>query len=264
MLDLINKISDLSYKLFEMANKNLEQLHGKCKDPEETQDYYLGMLRRQAMITYDLHLIMKNRPEENLTTPYILLRTLMDDFIHVIHLDLLDNPDEDILRINASGHKENFNSLKNLTLSDNQVYFGESFGYLTIEGFETLKETFKTKEINKKYFENTEGFKFKKFPTLTEVATSINSTENYNVARDRAFYMWKSFSSFVHYSNWCYAYEFSKNIVNIQQMEEALQYVFNTIHICSMYFKKTKGIECFVDRYIFEEMKFPLLKADAN
>jgi hypothetical protein len=175
---------------------------------------------------------------------------------------LSKSQDEDIIKINASGHRDNFNSLKNLTLSENQVYFDESFDYLSLEDFEQLKTTFKEKEKNKKYFENIEDFKLKKSPSLTDIANSINSTENYNVARDRTFYMWKTFSSFVHYSNWCYSYEYSNDIVNIQMMEEALQYVFNTIHITAYYFRKTKGTSCFVDKYILEELKFPLLRAD--
>lgn len=259
-LQIVNQLSHVAYRLSQMANKHLEQLSGKCKAAEETQDYYLGMLRRQAMITHDLHLILVDRPQENLTTPYILLRALMDDFIHLLYLDLSETFEEDIVRINATGHKDNFNSLKNLTNSENQEYHGESFGYLSPEDFENLKEEFKQKEKNQKYFQNIETFRFKEFRSLTDMALSINSTNKDNVARDRAFFMWKAFPSFVHYSNWCYDYEMTADILKIRQIEESLQYVFNTIHIIANYFKKTKGIDVMVDTYILKEMKFGLLR----
>lgn len=260
--ELINSNSDLAMRLHEMANKNLDELIGKTQTAEEVQDYYLGMLRRQSMIAFDLGKILRDRPSENLTTPYILLRTLMDDFIHLLYLELVESREDEIIKINADGHRDNFNSLKNLTASQNQTYFNESFGYLSEEELEELKNTFKSKPQNHKYFADRDNFKFKKPPSLTEMANLINGSENYNVARDRSFYMWKTFSSFVHYSNWCFSYEYSEAIENIQMMEEALQYTFNSIHICSYHFRKTKGTNCYVDSYILKEMKFPLLELE--
>lgn len=264
MLEYINKLSHVSKVLSLMANKNLEQLEGKCNEPHETQDYYLGMLKRQAMLTHDLHLILKNRPAENLTTPYILLRALMDDFLHALYLEFSKTPDDDIIRINAQGYRDNYNSLKNLTNSSNQVYYGESFNYLSESDLEDLKKTFREREKNKKYFEDISTFKFKKFKTLTEIAEEINSFKKYNIARDRTFFLWKSFSSFVHYSNWCLEYELREDIRNFQQMEEALQYVLNTIHFCATYFERTKQTKTFLNRFLLSEMKFGVLTKMQN
>lgn len=256
----IKLLSEISHRLYSMANKTLEQLDGKCAVPEETQDYYIGLLRRQAQLTYDLHTIFSDRPKENLTTPYIILRALMDDFLHVLYLDLSDNPDEEIVCINAKGHRDNFNALKNLTDSENQVYQGQNFGYLSEEAYEELKVVFKSKPKNQKYFTVIDNFELKRFKTMADMARSINSTENYNVSRDRAFFMWKNYSAFVHYSTWCYDYESIGDILKLQQMEESLQYVFNTIHFCCCYFRQTKGIDCFVDEFILKERKLALLK----
>lgn len=263
-LDLINSASDVAFRLHEMANKNLEELTGNTQGRDEVQDYYLGMLRRQAILTFDLSKILHNRPAENVTTPYILLRTLMDDFIHLLYLEKVESREIEIIKINAEGHRDNFNSLKNLTASQNQTYFNESFGYLSEDEFEHLKLTFKENPQNQKYFENLGLFKFKKPLSLTEMANSINSSENFNVARDRSFYMWKTFSSFIHYSNWCFSYESSGHIENIQIIEEALQYTFNTIYIAAFYFKTSKGTNCRVDKYLLEVLKFPILQLNNN
>ncbi len=244
-----------------MANTTLEQLEGKCIDPEETQDYYVGLLSRQAQLTYDLHIVLSGRPKENLTTPYIILRALLDDFLHVLYLDLSDNPDEEIVCINAKGHRDNFKALKNLTDSANQEYHGQNFGYLSDDEYEELKIVFKSKAKNQKYFTNIDNFELKKFKTMAEMALCINSTENYNVARDRTFFYWKHFSAFVHYSTWCYDYETTDDILKLKHMEESLQYVYNTIHFCSCYFKQTKGTNVSVDKFLLKEMKFLLLKS---
>lgn len=260
MSEYINQLSFVASRLYEMTNKNLSQLEGKCDEPNETQTYYLGLLRRQAIITYDLSVMLQDRPRENLTTPYILFRALLDDFLHVLYLELSENRDEDIVKINASGHCENFKSLENLTLSKNKEYHDVQFDYLSVDEFESLKVRYKGQEKNIKYFQDIEGFKFKHFYSLTSMAKSINSSSNYNVARDRAFYLWKSFSSFVHYSNWCYDFEMTENVVKIQHMEEAFQYVFNTIYFSACFFKKDLNIKCYIDRFMLEEMKFVLVQ----
>lgn len=258
-LDYINRLSHISLILHEMANKNLDQLAGKCQEKHEMQDYYLGILRREAMVCHDLHLILKNRPQENLTTIYVLLRSLLDDFIHLVYLDLHDNPTEEIIKINAKSHKEHFESLAFLTNSKHQENNGESMNYLTAEGLEEVKTIFKSKEENKKYFTKINEFEFKRFIQLRQVAEKINGTNTCNIARDRAYYLWKDFSSFVHYANWCFEYELTEDIIKLQVIEESLQYVFNSILIAFKYFKQTFGIKTIITRYLIEEIKFGII-----
>lgn len=259
MLDYINKLSFAARTLHEMANKHLKQLAGSCDTPDEEQDYYLGILRRQAMLAYDLGLILHDRPEENLTTPYIILRSMLDDYLHLTYLDLHENPHEEIIKINAEGHRQNFNSLMNLTVSENQEYYGENLGYLSDEELEQLKDSFRNKEENHKYFIDIENFKFQKFRTLTDLADSINGSENCNVARDRALFLWKSFSSFVHYSTYCFNFELGSDIIKWQQMEESLQYVYNSIFLAFKFFNQRDGVEFVDSKFIKEEMEFAII-----
>ena len=76
-LDYINRLSHIALLLHEMANKNLDQLAGKCQEKHEMQDYYLGILRRQAMVCHDLHLILKQpsgKPDNTLCTSSLFVR----------------------------------------------------------------------------------------------------------------------------------------------------------------------------------------------
>ena len=85
----MNYLRDEAKLLATLANSNLESLAGKCREKKETQDYYLGILRRQAILLLDLERILNDRNPELITTPFILLRSLMDDFLHLLYLELL-------------------------------------------------------------------------------------------------------------------------------------------------------------------------------
>lgn len=52
-----NELSEEAKKMFELANANLNLLAGKCQKKHEEQDYYLGIIRRQAIVFSDLSLI---------------------------------------------------------------------------------------------------------------------------------------------------------------------------------------------------------------
>lgn len=42
-----------AHKIHECAQENLNQISGRCATKETIQDYYLGILRRQAILTLD-------------------------------------------------------------------------------------------------------------------------------------------------------------------------------------------------------------------
>ena len=144
----MNELSKQAKKLAELANKNLGQLAGKCQIKNEIQDYYLGILRRQAIMLLDLSKIFENRNQELVTTPYIILRSMLDDFLHILFLELQNDKEEQIVRINAKAHKQTFKSLKELTDSNHKHFNGNYEFYLNKQQFEDLKQTFIGKEEN--------------------------------------------------------------------------------------------------------------------
>ncbi|QOG88787.1 hypothetical protein HUE46_01435 [Flavobacterium columnare] len=182
----MNELSEQAKKLAELTNKNLDQLAGKCPIRNEVQDYYLGIIRRQAIMLLDLSKILENRNRELVTTPYIILRSMLDDFLHLLFLELREDKEEQIILINAKAHKQTFKSLKELTDSNHKHFNGGYQFYLNNEQFEALKEIFKGKEENQKYFQDIATFKFKNFLQLSQVASSINSTGEVEIFKDRA------------------------------------------------------------------------------
>ena len=239
----IEHLTNEANLLAELANSNLGSLEGYCHDKIEIQDYYLGILRRQAILHLDLERILKNRNSELITTPFILLRSLMDDFLHLLYLELHTNKEEEIIKINAKGYKQSFKSIEDLTNSNHNHFNGTYRNYLNNKQFQALKDKFTGNPRNDKYFKNKNEFKFKNFIPLTHVAENITYSKNVDKFKDRAFYLWKEFSSFVHYSNISFYLETNLNPINLQKIEEGFQYCYNSIYLAFKYFERTFGIE---------------------
>jgi len=239
----INDLSEIAGNLSNLANENLSLLNGKCQEPDEMQDYYLGILRRQAVLLRDLSIILQDRNSEYISTPFIILRGLMDDFIHLLYLENHENRESEITKINAVTYRYSFKSLSDLTNSNYEHFDGEFSFYLTKEKLEEVKSTFAKKEKNHKYFKNIENFKFKGFMQFSKMAKSFSISDNVDIYRDRAFYFWKEFSSFVHYSNYAFEYEIRDAEQNLNIINEAFQYCYNSIYLSFKYFEREYDLE---------------------
>lgn len=238
-----NDLSEDAKKLSDLANDNLGLLTGKCQDANEIQDYYLGILRKQAILLSDLSLILKNRNSEYISTPFIVLRSLLDDFIHLLYLETHNDKATEITRINADSYKHSFHSLKDLTDSNYEHFDGKYPFYLTYEQFQEVKDKFIAKEKNKRYFKNPETFKFKVFKRFSDMAKCFKISRNVDIFRDRAYYLWKEFSSFVHYSNYSFEYEIRNAPENLNMIDESFQYCYNSIYLAFKYFERTFSIK---------------------
>ena len=232
--------------LSELVNENLGSLEGRCQDPIEIQDYYLGILRRQGILLSDLALILKNRNAEYISTPFIILRSLLDDFIHLLFLENHEDRETEITRINADSYRHSFNSLKDLTDSNYEHFNGRYPFYLTREQLQELKDQFIAKEKNKRYFKNPDTFKFKVFKRFSDMAKCFSISGRVDIFRDRAYYLWKEFSSFVHYSKYSFEYELQNAPENLNMIDESFQYSYNSIYLAFKYFEREFKIE-FID-----------------
>ena len=238
-----NDLSNIANKLSILANENLTLLEGRCQDTIEIQDYYIGILRKQALLLSDLSLILQNRNSENISTPFILLRSLLDDFLHLLYLETHNDRKTEITKINAEAFKYNFNSLIDLTNSNYKHFSGKYPFYMTNEQLQAIKNKFKAKEINKKYLKNPAEFKFKAFKSFGDMVKSISHSREVDIFKDRAYFLWKHFSSFVHYSNSSFEYELQDAKENMNMIDESFQYCYNSIYLSFKYFERELKIE---------------------
>lgn len=238
-----NDLSEDAKKLSDLANDNLAMFTGKWQESEEMQHYYIGILRKQAILLLDLSILLKNRNPEYISTPFIILRSLLDDFLHLLYLETHKDKETEIIKINADSYKHSFIALKDLTDSNYEHFEGKYPFYLTNEQLEEIKEKFVSKESNKKYFKNPEAFKFIPFKTFSDMVKCFSYSRNVDIFRDRAYYLWKEFSSFVHYSNYSFKYEAHHAIENLYMIDESFQYCYNSIYLAFKYFERELKLE---------------------
>lgn len=90
---------------------------------------YAGLLFRYFTKTSPLIVRLiynsENRQSKYISTPYIVLRSLLDDFMHLMYLELSNNKEEEIIKINAEAYKHCFVSLQNLTDSNYEHFDGK-------------------------------------------------------------------------------------------------------------------------------------------
>ena len=170
----------------------------------------------------------------------------MDDFLHLLYLELHAKKEEEIVKINAKTHKESFKSIEQLTKSNHNYFNGAYKYYLNSEQLQALKNTFSEEPENDKYFMDKKNFKFKNFIPLSQLSDNITHSRDVEIFKDRAFYLWKEFSSFVHYSNTSFYQEINPNPVNRQKIEEGFKYCYNSIYLAFKYFERTLGVQ-FID-----------------
>jgi len=239
-------LSEIANKLSELANSNIGQLTGKCQDKIEIQDYYLGILRKQAILLSDMALLLKDRKSEYISTPFIILRSLLDDFMHILYIESNASRELEITKINAESYYHSFVALKKLTDS-NTAHFEEKYPfYLTEKEFKELKKEFSEKPTNSKYFKSIASFTFIKFMTFSTMTDMISISKEVEIYKARVYYLWKEFSSFVHFSNYSFEYELQDSEENLSMIYESFQYVYNTIYLSFKYFERELKLE-FID-----------------
>jgi len=225
-------------KVAAFADANLNQLDGLCEEKILLQDYYLGMIRRQAILLNDIATLFEHTAHHNISSIFILARCLLDDFLHVFYLKLNEEEEENITKLNADVHRQMFNSVEVIMQSNHEHFNGQNPFYITDAEFAALKEQFANREENDAYFSNKAEFRFKKFKKLSEIATGIEDFELSKLSQ-RAFYFWKDTSEFIHYSNTTFEKEINPDnrLHNLAVIEEIILYAYNTVELSFRYFR---------------------------
>ena len=192
-----NELSILAKNLHDFANLNIAKLDEVIQLKDKTHGYYLGIIRKQAILTFDLSLILKDRDSDYISTPFIILRSLLDDYLHILYLETCVDKSSEIEKINASSYKEVFKSIQHLTQSNYKHFEGKFQFYLTQEQVDEIKTKFKEKHQN--YLKENAEFEFKNFMPFTNMVNGIDISREVNIYKDREYYLWKEFTGFVHF-----------------------------------------------------------------
>lgn len=242
-IETLNKLYD---NIIQFAQENLSKIEELNINPhEEINSTYLGFIVRQITMNIDLKLLLNNDKHIYHTSQFILLRCLIDDFIHLAYISNNVNSDELIVNFNADAYDKNFKKIKDLATLNEEKLGGNYQYYPTFELMEEVKEKMKNNPLRSHYLSDVENFKFKTFKNTGQIIRDLGNENNAHQLT-RAYFIWRKLSDFVHYSNLAFEEESRMdpgNDYTYNEFAEVIFYSFLTSSICLDYFKNKYGFE---------------------
>ena len=231
-----NDLLEILDGLFFFGNENLQVLYGDLDRKDDENVYYLGLLERATVFSDDIGNILKNTRTGHFMSVYILGRCIMDDYITLQNVKNVPDPREEIFRINADAMRQNFGKMEELVVLNQQVYGSKFPFYPTPELMQTVRERFLQRTDVGRYIENPgnatpESMKFKPHKTLKTMAEMSGSGTDDDMGR--AYYFWRQWSDFVHFSPFCFnlSYDNEGDLDTLyKSLQELLTYLYRIIH----------------------------------
>lgn len=227
-------IADWSIRLGRISMDIGHQLHGA--NVSGFSKYLLGLTSRQAIILQDIHFILRDNPETQLTSAFILFRCLLDDFITVLYFKSGNFNEEELICHTAEAEFQKF-KMYHESKAINEAHFeGKNEHLANQEYIDSKIKEFKGSSENDMLFASKDQFKFKRAPTVAQMVAEIPE-RNSVLAKPNvhAFVIWKLLSNYVHYSLFNYQLETSSESrkIEIHQCQEILSYCFKCLSIIS-------------------------------
>ena len=239
-------IIQLHKRIVQFGNENFAQIEKLNLDPnDELDSTYVGMLLRQITINNDLALLMDNKNHGYHTSEFILLRCLIDDYLHITYIVNQDNSEEVIVDFNADALEKNFKKIFDLAILNEETLGGNYPHYPTYALMEEVKEKIKNSPKRQQHFSDKENFKFKKFKNTGQIIRDLKD-EVYSHSLRRAYFIWRKLSDFVHYSNTAFEEEEMidpETDSTYTEFAEIISYSYFTILNCFKHFQNRYNLE---------------------
>ena len=238
-----DELANLAKCISRLAEETLKQLSGKFS-PTFAEESLLGLLSRQVVILNDVSVILANNQERYVTSAFILLRSLLDDFLRVLDIHQSADIDTEIVAVQADAHDHRFKAIKE-SVDINDKYFGGTHTkFFTATKMQQEKQKFLDDASFDKFFDDKNQFKFKKLDSVASLLRNLpNSKES--SANVNAYLIYKFLSQYVHFSNLAFYLDFDPNArrLEIQQMEEILFYCYKTVVLCFHHLRQSHSLD---------------------
>jgi len=242
-------------RLVDFIQENLLGIEAlNIEENEEINSTYLGLLLRQLTLNSDLALLLEKKKHIYHTSQLILLRCLIDDFMHIVYIANQANPDELIVNYNADAYAKNFQKLKDLATLNEEKLGGDYPHYPTYKMLNEVADKMKKNPLRNQYLSDIENFKFKTFKNTGNIIRDLTN-EVYAHQLKRAYFIWRKLSDFVHYSNMAFNEEQTidpGNDYTYNEFAEIIFYSYRTSMICLSHFHNKHGLEI-VDKHKLAE-----------
>lgn len=235
--DQINKIKYWTLGLGRIVNNIGKQLDDVAIGRHSR--FYIDMLKRTVRILNDIYFILPQQDKSKLVSVFILTRSLLDDFIILLHLKNNNYDEEELIKYEADKWYHYFNTIKE-DAGINKKYFNSMQGRMATEQSSKEQfENFKTAPENQIYF--TDG-KWKTFPKTRELIISLPNTE-LGKNNAHAFVLWKYFSGYTHFSPIVSKFDedYAWRYIELLHLQEAYSYFYKTIYTISDVLKTKYG-----------------------
>lgn len=233
----------------------------QCKiKPTFTEEFYLGLLARERILLRDVTGILRNNNERHLTSAFILLRVLLDDFIRLFSVYARDEKmEEEIVKIVADAYNHRFKNISNSVHINNTYYEGKHESMAKQEMLEEEKLKFINDPYYDRFFADKANFKFKRLTPISEVFELMRQDVK-TKANVNAYVVYKFLTQHVHYSNLTYYLDNKPESreVEIDQIEEILLYAIKMLVIQYDFFRKEYPIiwnDTKISKYFHDKTK---------
>ncbi len=223
-IELISGILDIAYDL-------LKQLSESKLEVSYSDKFFIGLLIRKRSILRDSLYVLKNHHDLEISSVFILYRTLLDDFIRTFSVYASPtNIEEEIIKIEADAHNHWYKNLKEQVEINNKYYNGNNPTLPTDNTYLTEKEKFLSDVSNDIFFEDKALFKFKKITPIARVF-EIMSKDVKTISNAHAYVVYKFLTQYVHYSNITFLLNntVESRKLEINQIEEIMLYTYKEL-----------------------------------
>lgn len=228
------------------ASENLEEIQKVVKDNTiELDSTYAGIVIRQYAIINDLKILFEKKVNGYLTSEFILFRCIIDDYIHFTYVVNQEDKEESVIEMNADAYNKNFKKLEELAEFNEKELEGKYPYYPTMELLNSVKIQFRDNPKNDNKFVDKETFKLKSFPSTGNLIRGLDDND-YSHSLRRAYFLWRRYSDFVHYSYFSYAQEVLIDPLTDETYSEFAEIIYYS------YMNILNSMQYFVDKYGLE------------
>jgi hypothetical protein len=242
-----NEASILAEDIGKIAANILAQINELKITPTNVESFYLGLLNRASVILKDTSFILKTNYEQQITSAFILLRVLLDDFIRALSVYSSNDGENEIILIQADALNHKFKTFQENVDINNNIYQGKHISLSTQPEIDAVLNKVLADSNFDKYFIDKNNQPKPKFKVLTPIANVFKVLMNGNTYTDASIHshaLYKELTRHVHYSNLSFPFdtEEKQKEAEINILPEALFYCYKMIQIYFEIFNKTHQI----------------------
>ncbi|WP_172822457.1 hypothetical protein [Gillisia sp. Hel1_33_143] len=224
--------------------KKIEKLEIDLND--EYNSFFLGMIIRQHTINNDFSILFETDRSRELTSKYILYRCLIDDFIQIVFISNEEDKYEMVTKLNADALNKNFKKLMDLAQLNEEKLNGDYPFYPTYDQMEEVKQKMIDSPKRQHHFSDKDNFKFKTYKATGNIIRELKDEEEHLHQLRRAYFIWRKYSDYVHYSNLTFEEEQTVDPdkdSTYTEFAEIISYSYFTILKCLNHFEENYEFE---------------------